>query len=169
MVWIPWLLPNWPTLRKESKRESRAVARKEDSPDGLQEGSSNLSATHRCLAVRRGPRIALQVLLVLVGLAAAVFFYLLFAIADCSDACQAAGERAGATVPAALGVGVVMAGALLARGWRMAAGGGLAFAGVLAAGASAVLLATGEGGWHTQALVGGLAALAVGVWMFWRA
>lgn len=88
-------------------------------------------------------RRLLAALLVAVGLALAAFFWLLFAIADCSADCQAAGERA---VPVALvgaGLGVVVAGAVLWKrdAWR-AAGWGAIAAGGLAAAGSLLLFAT---------------------------
>lgn len=119
--------------------------------------------------MRRAARIALQVALVLIGLAVALFFAALLTIADCIDACQARGERAVAAALVASGLGLALAGTLGARGPMTAAGAGLALAGVLAAGASLYLLVLGEGAWHRTAIVGGVGAIVIGLVLVWRA
>lgn len=109
-------------------------------------------------------RRLLAALLVLAGVALAGFFWLLFAIADCSVDCQRAGERA---VPLALvgaGLGLVVAGALLCRGGgRRALAWGLVAAGALAAAAIAwIMLTEGSRGQATWLLLASVVVAGLG-------
>src|SRR5690348_8175112 len=118
--------------------------------------------------MRSGPRIALSVLLVAAGALVALFFGLLFLVADCSTACGQRGERAPIYFLVGAGLGLAVAGARLGAGLRAAAGAGLLVAGLACAAASAWALARGEGGWVWGSLLGGLLALGFGAWALRR-
>lgn len=93
----------------------------------------------------RRARLAFSIALIAGGLALAVFYYLLFAIADCSAACVVAGERAVPLGLIGVGLGLATAGATLFRMEpRRALGWGLSSAGVTTVVGCAVLI-FGEG------------------------
>jgi hypothetical protein len=114
-------------------------------------------------SLRMRGRTLVAAALVLAGLALAAFYILLFAIADCSGDCVAAGERA---VPLALvgaGAGLVAAGLALRRGRRLALGVGLVAGGALAALAIVWIMASeGARGMAVWLLVAALALAAAG-------
>ncbi|GEM_PF-3775693 len=118
--------------------------------------------------MRHAPRIALSLLLVLAGALVALFFGLLFLVADCSAGCGQRGERAPLYALVGAGLGLAVAGARLGAGLRAAAGAGLLVAGLVALAASAWALAQGEGGWVWASLAGGLLASGAGAWTLRR-
>lgn len=90
----------------------------------------------------RAPRL-LALLLVLAGLATSAFFWLLFAIADCTADCVARGERAVPLALVGVGIGLAVAGALLFREPpSRAAAWGILAAGVVGAGWIGWIMAT---------------------------
>lgn len=109
--------------------------------------------------MRRGLRIALSVLLVLAGLLIALFFGLLYFVADCSAACGRRGEHAPIYALVGAGLGLAVAGI------RPRLAPGLLVAGLVSLGWSAWALAQGEGGWVWASLAGGLAVALLGAWL----
>lgn len=111
-------------------------------------------------------RALVAALLVISGVALAAFFWLVFAISDCSETCQLAGERA---VPLALvgaGFGLVAGGIAVRRGPARAAGSGFLAGGALGALAIAwIMLTENARGQASWLLMVTLALAALGAWM----
>lgn len=108
-------------------------------------------------------RVVSSVVLIVAGIALAAFYYLLFAIADCSADCVAAGERAVPVGLVALGIGLVIAGiALFRTATRQAIGWGLSGAGLVAGIGCVLLFAEDTGGLVWVLVVAALVALVAG-------
>lgn len=104
--------------------------------------------------------------LVVAGLALATFFWLVFAITDCSADCVAAGERAVPLALVGVGFGLAVAGFLFRRGTPRAIASGFLAGGALGALAIGWIMATeGSRGQATWLLLVMLALAAVGAWM----
>lgn len=121
--------------------------------------------TREMAAMQRG-RTLIAAMLVVAGLALATFFWLVFAITDCSADCMAAGERA---VPLALvgtGFGLVVAGFLFRRSTPRAVASGFLAGGALGAVAIGwIMVSEGSRGQATWLLLVMVALAVVGAWM----
>lgn len=106
----------------------------------------------------------LSIALVIVGLAVAVFYVALLAIADCSTACQERGERAPVFALIGAGIGLATFGLLANKlGRSRASGAGLVVLGaIVTAGNADVARQVGASGATLVALVGGVIAFGVG-------
>jgi len=115
--------------------------------------------------VKRWARLAVGTILAAAGVLLALFFGLLYFVADCGAGCAARGEHAPVFALVGAGAGLVAAGVTLGRGWRVALAWGLVVGGAIALATSAWgALTQGDGGWTWASAAGGLIASVVGFW-----